>query len=199
MDIIFFFFFLCLFSVEASACSIDQNSLDKSTEFPELAKTVVVGTIVEKDSGHFFVSKKPWENLNVRISMFGCGGFYMRSDAKEVLLTSEESIQDLMKGKNISIGNAQLSDISKASFFADKFGRVKEEFPAGKPNVFWRYCSMDNYCTKVKDACGNKVGVSLLFQSNYENYLKSQHGKVKCDKKVETGSKVSRCVKNFCN
>lgn len=189
---------ISLISLETNACIISESYLDRSQEFPESARTIVLGKIVRKRSQTFFVSKKLWKSLNVEISTEECGGFAISGDTREVLLTSKKSIQALT-GRVMDVGNSDVTNITRIDSFAEKFGKLKEEFPEGEANVFWKYCSDDSSCVKMKSFCGSSVGINKQFQANYENYLNSNQSKFKCDKKIEKRSKASRCIKNFCN
>lgn len=200
-------------------CFMSPDAFDSSRDQPHMSKTILIGKIISTDTrkgpelseskkfGAIFISEPPFPLIKIPLTTGGCNIRFGNSEKKALFISSKDFSPINSEKESIGVRGGTIFPIE------DLTGRVlrspfspvppykgdileRTELPAGHPNIFWGYCQKLDTCIKVKDNCGNMIGVNDRHKSKLENYFKKK--KVKCDspKKLET---VSKCVEYFCS
>lgn len=165
----------------------------------KLDETDILGFIKEIDFKYYFVSQKPWKYFKVRLDLNRCQYLANLTANERVLFRSNKNEDELLKiAKNNQGTNGWALSSKNLSLFAEAVAN-REEYPAGHPNMFWKYCSEDSSCKKIIVNCNEQVGVNIKYEEKYKDYFKKQKN-VNCGLINNLSNKKrSKCVQNFCS
>lgn len=199
---IFISVFLLVIVNDLHACKADLSEVYRLSNNPNNAPTVFFGIIVRKNEEKKLIPIKPWPKGEVKIEhveLLPCMSLVPQiSDDKKYFFISSNRIEEFSEGKvKATKANSGLVGMSEIPQLLQHL-TIVDEFPIGKPNMFWSYCNYDDACTITKNSCGENFGVNRKYKSRYDNYIKDK----KCTNKSlknNNESKVSKCVDYFCS